>query len=160
MAAWSIVVFDSDIYHKPDVEGALKALYRLLRDKAASQGWCSGPRRIASENRASMISSPRAIRSRMFWPWFQPMGPLPLSPAQRNGHAMQPVSRADPLLTDTSNAAAFVADHGPLLRYCYPWKTWLVWTGTHWQRDTSGEVMRLAKQTVKNLVQRINRPER
>ena len=37
------------------------------------------------------------------------------------------------------------------LRYCYPWKAWLVWTGTHWQRDTSGHVMRLAKQTVKRL---------
>ena len=93
-----------------------------------------------------MIFSPKAIRSRRCWRWCQPMGPLPrVTPAPRNGQALQPVSRADMLLTDTSNAAAFVADHGPILRYCYPWKTWLVWTGTHWQRDMSGEVMRLAK---------------
>ena len=30
------VVFDSDIYHKPDVEAALKALYRFLRAKAGA----------------------------------------------------------------------------------------------------------------------------
>lgn len=57
----------------------------------------------------------------------------------------------DRLYTDTYNARALVRDHGPNLRYCYPWKAWLVWTGTHWQRDTTGEVMRLAKQTIKNL---------
>ena len=46
-------------------------------------------------------------------------------------------------------------DHGPDLRYCYPWKSWLVWTGTHWQRDTSGAVMRLAKQTIKHLARQV-----
>jgi putative DNA primase/helicase len=56
---------------------------------------------------------------------------------------------ADRLYTDTYNARALVRDHGANLRYCYPWKAWMVWTGTHWQRDTSGVVMRLAKQTIK-----------
>ena len=41
------------------------------------------------------------------------------------------------------------------MRYCYPWKTWLVWTGTHWQRDTSGAVMQMAKQTIKRLARSI-----
>ena len=31
----------------------------------------------------------------------------------------------------------------------------MVWTGTHWQRDTSGEVMRLAKEMVKKLARRV-----
>ena len=53
--------------------------------------------------------------------------------------------------SDYTNALAFVRQHGQDLRYCYPWKSWLVWTGTHWQHDTSGAVMRLAKQTVKRL---------
>ena len=53
--------------------------------------------------------------------------------------------------SDYTNALAFVRDHGQNLRYCYPWNAWLVWTGTHWQRDISGAVMRLAKQTVKRL---------
>lgn len=53
--------------------------------------------------------------------------------------------------SDYTNALALVRDHGQKLRYCYPWKSWLVWTGTHWQRDTSGMVMRYAKQTIKRL---------
>ena len=57
--------------------------------------------------------------------------------------------------SDYTNALAFVRDHGQDLRYCYPWNAWLVWTGTHWQRDTSGAVMRLAKQTVKRLARQI-----
>jgi putative DNA primase/helicase len=53
--------------------------------------------------------------------------------------------------SDYTNALAFVRDHGQNLRYCYPWKSWLVWTGTHWQRDEIGHVHQLAKQTVKRL---------
>ena len=152
------VVFDSDIYLKPDVESALRALYRFLRDRGARPGLVHWPEayrqsKIGIDDYLAQEGHTLADVLAMV----PPMGPLPTrSPAQRNGHALQPVSRADALLTDTSNAMAFVAEHGPLLRYCYPWKAWLHWTGTHWQRDTSGEVMRLAKQTVKNLVQRIH----
>jgi putative DNA primase/helicase len=58
-------------------------------------------------------------------------------------------------LSDYTNALAFVRNHGQDLRYCYPWKAWLVWTGTHWQRDTSGGVMRRAKHTVKRLARHV-----
>ena len=68
----------------------------------------------------------------------------------RPGHG--PPDQDDSLpYSDFTNALGFVRDHGENLRYCYPWNAWLVWTGTHWQRDTSGAVMRLAKQTVKRL---------
>ena len=151
-----IVVYDSDIFWKPDVDRALKALYRLLRDKAAIPRLVRWPeayrdRKVGVDDFLAGGGTLEELLTML-----PPMGPLPQSPAQRNGHALQPSSRADLLLTDTSNAAAFVADYGSILRYCYPWKTWLVWTGTHWQRDLSGEVMRLAKQTVKKLAQRID----
>ena len=70
--------------------------------------------------------------------------------------AAKPKSRPAGALpwSDYTNALALVRNHGPNLRYCYPWKSWLVWTGTHWQRDTSGVVMRYAKQTVKRLARR------
>lgn len=57
--------------------------------------------------------------------------------------------------SDYTNALALVKDHGHGLRYVYPWKSWLVWTGTHWARDTSGAVMRLAKATIKRLASRL-----
>jgi putative DNA primase/helicase len=56
--------------------------------------------------------------------------------------------------SDFTNAVRFVSEHGQDLRYCYPWSSWLVWTGTCWQRDTSGEVMRRAKQTIKRMARR------
>src|SRR6266566_1577597 len=74
---------------------------------------------------------------------------------RQNGHQTRQPIDPDQLLTDTYNARKFVSDHGRDLRYCYPWKSWLVWTGTHWQRDDSGEVMRRAKQTIKRLARRV-----
>jgi len=56
------------------------------------------------------------------------------------------------LWSDTTNAVQFVHSHGSDIRYCYPWKAWVYWTGTHWQRDASGTVIRLAKRTVKDMV--------
>jgi putative DNA primase/helicase len=38
-------------------------------------------------------------------------------------------------LTDVGNARRLVAAHGEDLRYCAPWKKWLVWDGCRWARD-------------------------
>jgi hypothetical protein len=57
--------------------------------------------------------------------------------------------------SDTYNAERFAQDHGADLRYCPPWKTWLTWTGTHWQRDVTGAVMQSAKHTIKHLAQQL-----
>jgi putative DNA primase/helicase len=54
-------------------------------------------------------------------------------------------------LTDLGNARRLVTRHGPDLRFCPPWKQWLVWTGTRWGRDGDGEVMRRAKHTVEQI---------
>jgi putative DNA primase/helicase len=53
--------------------------------------------------------------------------------------------------SDYTNACALVREHGENLHYCHPWKSWLVWRGTHWEHDTTGAVMRAAKQTIKRL---------
>jgi len=41
--------------------------------------------------------------------------------------------------------------HGENLRYCHPWRKWLVWTGTHWEIDDTGSVERWAKATVREI---------
>jgi len=56
-----------------------------------------------------------------------------------------------PRLTDSGNAERLVALHGKDLRYCYAWKTWLVWDGKRWKKDGQGEVERRAKDTVRDL---------
>jgi putative DNA primase/helicase len=54
-------------------------------------------------------------------------------------------------LTDLGNAERFVANYGEDVRYCYPWRKWLVWTGAQWERDDTGKVHRLAKATVRGI---------
>jgi putative DNA primase/helicase len=54
-------------------------------------------------------------------------------------------------LTDTGNAERLVALHGEDLRYCHDWKEWLVWDGARWRRDSTSEISRLAKATVRTM---------
>jgi P4 family phage/plasmid primase-like protien len=69
-----------------------------------------------------------------------------------DGTAARPARDPNALpYSDYTNALAFVRDHGANLRYCYPWGKWLAWSGTHWDMDNAGQVIRWAKETVKRL---------
>src|SRR5713101_136083 len=77
--------------------------------------------------------------------------------AQRRRNGQTPdEAPADPHLpwSDYTNALAFVREHGQDIRYCWPWKSWLAWAGSHWQRDDNGAVRQKAKQTIKRLARR------
>ena len=50
--------------------------------------------------------------------------------------------------TDLGNTRRLVADHGHDLRYAPQWGTWLVWEGTRWREDITGEASRRAKAVV------------
>jgi P4 family phage/plasmid primase-like protien len=72
----------------------------------------------------------------------------------------QPV-RSDPVhdgieqhLTDLGNAQRVVTQHGDNLRYCHPWKSWLIWDGQRWKPDDTAEAVRRAKETEANLYNR------
>lgn len=53
--------------------------------------------------------------------------------------------------TDMGNSERLIQRHGDKLRYCYETGLWLVWTGKVWATDTGDTVMRLAKDTVRNI---------
>jgi hypothetical protein len=53
--------------------------------------------------------------------------------------------------TDVGNAERLVHRHGRNVRYCWLWVKWLIWDGQRWRRDDSGEVFRLAKETVAHI---------
>lgn len=57
--------------------------------------------------------------------------------------------------TQLGNAERLVYHHGTSLRYCSAWKSWLVWDGRRWCVDTSGQVNRLAHQTVRRIARDI-----
>jgi P4 family phage/plasmid primase-like protien len=54
-------------------------------------------------------------------------------------------------LTDLGNAERFVAQHGEDVRYCFPWRKWMVQTGARWERDEAGRMHRLAKGRVRGI---------
>jgi putative DNA primase/helicase len=54
-------------------------------------------------------------------------------------------------LTDLGNAKRLVSQHGDKIRFCFAWKKWLVWDGKTWSIDNDGMIIRLAKDTVKNI---------
>src|SRR5918997_1907939 len=76
-----------------------------------------------------------------------------MRPAER---VVQIVPAAPPYeerFTDLANSERFIAQHGDNVRYCYPWGRWIVYNGVRWERDETGQVHRLAKETVRSIYQ-------
>jgi putative DNA primase/helicase len=53
--------------------------------------------------------------------------------------------------TDTGNAQRLVDTYGEHIRYCYPWKAWLMWDGLRWARDDRGRLCKLAKSVARHI---------
>jgi putative DNA primase/helicase len=69
--------------------------------------------------------------------------PPPGPPPQSNSQAVL----YEP--SDVGNAERLVARFGRDLRYCAPWRSWLLWDGRRWQRDEEGAILRFAIRTVR-----------
>lgn len=54
-------------------------------------------------------------------------------------------------LTDQGNAERLVHRHGEDLLHVRKWGQWMVWDGTRWRPDETGEAERKAKETVKTM---------
>jgi putative DNA primase/helicase len=54
--------------------------------------------------------------------------------------------------TDLRNAERYVADHAATLRYVGTWSKWLAWDGKRWVTDDVGAAERLAKDTVRRML--------
>jgi hypothetical protein len=94
------VVYDSDIYQKPQVESALKALYRFLRDRYARPGLVRWPEayRQAKIGVDDFLAQGHSLDELLAM--VPPMGHLPTAPpAQHNGHGSkspQPTIKISP----------------------------------------------------------------
>jgi putative DNA primase/helicase len=66
-------------------------------------------------------------------------------PIPPSNTGMRQVDADDVRLTDVGNAQRFVTAYGEELRYCAPWKKWLVWDGRRWARDERHQVREYAK---------------
>jgi putative DNA primase/helicase len=60
--------------------------------------------------------------------------------------------------SDTGNAERLVAHHGERIRYCAPWKSWLVWAHSgRWELDERGQVQQMAKLTARSIYREASR---
>jgi len=66
-------------------------------------------------------------------------------------------TRTDADLSETGNARRLINAHGKDLRYVPPWKRWLVYDGTRWAQDDTGEVMRRTATVVRMLDEELER---
>lgn len=85
---------------------------------------------------------------------FEQRGFVYTPPKQRKRKAKQPETITNQTgfnCTDLGNAERFVNQFGDKVRYVHPWKTWLVWSGAHWERDETGRAEKLAKRTVRSI---------
>lgn len=55
--------------------------------------------------------------------------------------------------TDLGNAERLIDLHGQDLRYCYPFKRWLIWDGRRWDGDNRGQLRKFCKDTIKRIYQ-------
>ncbi len=67
-----------------------------------------------------------------------------------SGYKYEPAAVNSFNCTDLGNAKRLVSLHGNI-RYCFAWKKWLVWDGKTWFVDNNGQILRLAKDTVKRI---------
>ena len=81
-----------------------------------------------------------------------PTPTTPEHPGEGDGkvHRLKRVGEARNL-TDLGNAERFVDDHKRYARYCYQWGKWLIFNGTRWTVDRSGEVEHMMKETVRGI---------
>jgi P4 family phage/plasmid primase-like protien len=54
--------------------------------------------------------------------------------------------------TDIGNGERLIARHGCDLRYCHPWRRWLVWDGRRWAKDDTGGSAARAKNTARMML--------
>lgn len=71
--------------------------------------------------------------------------------AQRGAREPGRVSLKGTHLTDLGNGQRLATQHGNDLRYCWPWKKWLVWDRKRWRIDDTGAIVARAKQTVRSI---------
>lgn len=80
--------------------------------------------------------------------------PLPVEEVARIAASLcryAPAANVGEPLTDVGNANRFARTWGDDTRYVPAWDKWLIWTGTRWQEDTTGEVQERAKRVALDL---------
>lgn len=88
----------------------------------------------------------------------QPIKRVPANVDPRTGEVLGAAAELKHL-TDLGNAEYMIAQHGTTLRYDVDSGRWLHWQGAYWRRDDTGEVERLARNTIRSLYDLLKRED-
>jgi putative DNA primase/helicase len=89
------------------------------------------------------LSERYSLSELLFWdkPWEYP--PPPVTELRKAGWPC----------TDLGNAERMASRYGPVLRFCWPWKKWLIWDGQKWAQDDVGRTNVMAKSTIRKILE-------
>jgi hypothetical protein len=144
------IAYDSDATYKDGVQYALRALCTFLRSRQACPAWVVWPEPYCDQKTGvdDFFAQHRTLDELLS---LMQEG----ATQRRNGHIPPPpaaiVQSEDYPYSDAFNAHQLVEGHRHEMRYCPAWRTWLTWTGTHWQRDTEGLLERWQREQVMRL---------
>jgi len=130
----------------------LASLAGTMRRRGMGQAEILGALRVANGQRcqppleAAEVEQIAASVAR-----YEPAASVASISVNGHGRAQPPEPPQGHHLTDLGNAERFVAQHGEDVRYCGPWKKWLVWDGKRWTLDDTGEVERMMKATARGI---------
>ncbi|RRR68897.1 MAG: DNA primase [Candidatus Viridilinea halotolerans] len=75
--------------------------------------------------------------------------------AEHGDNLSQPEAKTlesdSPHNTDLGNARRLVCHFGDRIRYVHSWGTWLIYDGSRWIKDETGEIHRLARSTIRHM---------
>jgi putative DNA primase/helicase len=69
-----------------------------------------------------------------------------------HGAANIPGNQPETSPTDLGNAKRLVIASGDDIRFCHTTRKWLIWNGKRWVKDQAGEIVRLAKKSVRAIL--------
>jgi putative DNA primase/helicase len=134
-----VLAFDSDVIRKEEVQRAVKALARYLRDQGAKV------RVLVLPEDGEKVGVDDALAGGMtaeqLQDYVRDIDVLP-HPADSDAGAHDLLHEAN--LTDAGNAECMALLFGDRFRYCHTRDKWLHWTGDRWAIDEDGAAQRAA----------------
>lgn len=150
-----LIAYDSDAEQKPQVmEAAQKLAWLLKQCGAAETSFVRIP--VEDDEKYGIDDYFHKFGEEATREIIESAVPLsPLRPKKSNKKAVGTLDRLpEPgeQLTDIGNAERLVERHGQNIRYCAQIGGWHVWRNTHWAVDETGEIFRLAKDTIRQMI--------
>lgn len=136
----------SRLNHTDDASAATKAL------SEAGYGQFKTWVKVDGKWKLEIRQNPCPKGTRIARPGEDPPAEVKFGGRKRKTIARLETGDGEPIhLTDLGNARRLVGLFGDRIRYCAPWRRWLIWDGTRWREDATEEIYRLAKKVPQSI---------